>query len=78
MKYIHIDFNKTIKNNIPSPTIGVGLGKSRNNTVASPLRPKFIVVETSATPPTARAHHNIYQAHMRPLPRSVHIGLIAT
>ena len=41
MKYKHIDFNKTIKCNIPSPTTGVGLGKPRGDTVASPLRPKI-------------------------------------
>ena len=41
MKYKHIDFNKTIKCNIASPTTGVHLGKSCDNTVASSLRSKI-------------------------------------
>ena len=60
------------------PDTDVGLGKPHDDTVASPLRPKSVVVETLATPPTTGAHHNINQAHMRPLHRSVHRGLIAT
>ena len=74
VKHIHVNFNKTIKYNIPSPTTGVGLSKPRDNTMASPLRPKSVVVETLATPPTTEAHHNINQAHMRPF----HRGLVAT
>ena len=59
------------------PDTGVGLDKPHDNTVASPLCLKFIVVEMLATPPTTEAHHNIYQAHMWPLPRSVHMGRVA-
>ena len=58
--------------------IGVDLGKPRDDIVASSLRPKSVVVVTSAIPPTTEAHHNIYQARMRPLPRFVHMGLVAT
>ena len=60
------------------PDTDVGLGKPHDDTVASPLRPKSIVVETLVTPPTTGAHHNIYQAHMRSLSRFVHMGLVAT
>ena len=61
-----------------NPNTNVDLGKTRGDTMASPLRPKSIVVEMPATPPTMRVHHNIYQAHMRSFHRSVHRGLVAT
>ena len=39
--YIQIDLNKTIKYNISSSTIGIGLGKPHSDTVTSPLFPKI-------------------------------------
>ena len=54
------------------------LGKPYGDIVTSPLCPKSIVVETPTTPPMTGAYHNINQAHIRPLHRSVHRGLVAT
>ena len=57
---------------------GIGLGKPRDDTMTSSLPLKSVVVETTITPSTTGAHHKRYQAHMRHLPRSIHMGLVAT
>ena len=68
MSLKHSTYNFSIFQNhqisYTKPDISVGLVKPPDNTVASPLHPKSVMIKTPATPPMMGAHHNIYEFEM--------------